>query len=88
MRAIALLLTASLAACRSGDKAPATVSATAADTALAPALAAITNDGLMDHTKALSDDSLEGRALATPGEEKIVACLQRQFIARTRHEDP
>jgi len=80
-RAIALLLTASLAACSSGDKAPAVVSATAADTVLAPALAAITADGLMDHTRALSDDSLEGRAPATPGEEKTVAYLQRQFTA-------
>ena len=57
------------------------MSATAADTVLAPALAAITADGLMDHTRALSDDSLEGRAPATPGEEKTVAYLQRQFTA-------
>ena len=65
--ALALVLTASLASCSSGDK--------------APALSAITADGLMAHTKALSDDSLEGRAPATPGEEKTVAYLQRQFTA-------
>ncbi len=80
-RALALVLTASLAACTSGDKAPASAGAGVADTALAPALAAITADGLMAHTKALSDDSLEGRAPATPGEEKTVAYLQRQFTA-------
>ena len=79
--AVALILTASLAACSSGDTAPTSERATGADTVLAPALAAITADGLMAHTKALSDDSLEGRAPATPGEQKTVAYLQRQFAA-------
>ena len=78
-RAVVLALTAVLAGCSSGDNAPAPEGAVGADAALAPALAAITADGLMVHTKALSDDSLEGRAPATPGEEKTIAYLQRQF---------
>ena len=78
-RAVVLALTAVLAGCSSGDNAPAPEGAAGADAALAPALAAITADGLMVHTKALSDDSLEGRAPATPGEEKTIAYLQRQF---------
>ena len=80
-RSIVLALTASLAGCGSGDNAPTPEGGTGADAALAPALAAITADGLMVHTKALSDDSLEGRAPATPGEEKTIAYLQRQFTA-------
>lgn len=79
--AVALILTASLAACSSGDTAPTSERATGADPVLAPALAAIAADGLMAHTKALSDDSLEGRAPATPGEQKTVDYLQRQFAA-------
>ena len=78
-RAVVLALTAVLAGCSSGDNAPAPEGAAGADAALAPALAAITADGLMVHTKALSDDSLEGRAPATPGEDKTIAYLQRQF---------
>ena len=78
-RAVVLALTAVLAGCSSGDNAPAPKGAAGADAALASALAAITADGLMVHTKALSDDSLEGRAPATPGEEKTIAYLQRQF---------
>jgi len=63
-----------------GDKAPLSASrAAVGDSALAPALAAITADGLMRHTKALGDDSLEGRAPASPGEDKAVAYLVNQF---------
>ncbi len=63
-----------------GDKAPLSAARDAAgDSAIAPALAAITADGLMRHTKALGDDSLEGRAPASPGEDKAVAYLVRQF---------
>ena len=83
-RAVALGLAATLtalSACSSGDAAPGSASAPSIDAALAPALAAITADGLMAHTKALSDDSLEGRAPATPGEDKTVAYLQSQFAA-------
>jgi len=83
-RGVALGLAATLtalSACSSGDAAPGSASAPSVDAALAPALAAITADGLMAHTKALSDDSLEGRAPATPGEDKTVAYLQSQFAA-------
>jgi Zn-dependent M28 family amino/carboxypeptidase len=66
-----------LAAC-AGDKAP--IAAGGVDSAaIAPALAAITADGLMGHTKALGDDSMEGRGPATPGEDKAVAYLMNQF---------
>lgn len=67
-----------------GDKAPVNAASTADSTAaaaIAPALAAITADGLMSHTKALGDDSLEGRAPASPGEDKAVAYLIGQFKA-------
>ena len=75
----ALLGVASLAAC-AGDKAPIADGSTSVDNAaIAPALSAITADGLMRHTKALGDDSLEGRAPATPGEDKAVAYLVDQF---------
>ena len=83
-RAVALGLAATLtalSACSSGDAAPGSANAPSVDAALAPARAAITADGLMAHTKALSDDSLEGRAPATPGEDKTVAYLQSQFAA-------
>jgi len=69
----------SLVAC-AGDKPPLAEGGSAGDNAaIAPALAAITAEGLMTHTKALGDDSLEGRAPATPGEEKTVAYLIDQF---------
>ena len=68
-----------LPAC-AGDKAPIAAGTTAVDNAaIAPALTAITADGLIKHTKALGDDSLEGRAPATPGEDKAVAYLINQF---------
>jgi len=76
--------TVTLAAC-AGDKAPGAPATSAAGTptadsvALSPGMAAITADGLLRHTKALSDDSLEGRAPATPGEDKAVAYLVNQF---------
>ncbi|MEQ1692380.1 MAG: M28 family metallopeptidase, partial [Gemmatimonas sp.] len=67
-----------LAAC-AGDKAPIAASNGADSAAIAPALAAITAEGLMAHTKDLGDDSLEGRGPATPGEDKTVAYLMNQF---------
>ncbi|MEI6740509.1 MAG: M28 family metallopeptidase [Gemmatimonadaceae bacterium] len=67
-----------LAAC-AGDPAP--VDSAATTGAIAPALAAITADGLLQHVRALSDDSLEGRKPGTPGEEKAVAYLTNQFKA-------
>lgn len=66
-----------LAAC-GGDKAPVANAGNDA-AAIAPALQSITADGLLAHTKALSDDSLEGRGPATPGEDKAVNYLISQF---------
>src|SRR5262249_37307510 len=39
----------------------------------------ITADGILQHIKDLSADSMEGRAPGTPGEEKAVAYMQSQF---------
>jgi len=61
----------------SGDNAAATASSAAIDTAGA----AITADGLLQHIKDLSADSMEGRAPGTPGEDKAVAYIQAQFKA-------
>lgn len=47
--------------------------------ALDPARDALTSAGVMRHIQVLSDDSLEGRAPATPGEEKTVRYLAEQF---------
>ncbi len=81
-RGIGALLLLAAAAC-AGDKDPGAPGATAttdADSAaIAPALASINADDLLRHTKALSDDSLEGRAPATPGEDKAVRYLVDQF---------
>lgn len=80
--ATSLLGALALAAC-AGDKdpgAPGTTATTGSDSAaIAPALAAINADDLLRHTKALADDSLEGRAPATPGEDKAVRYLVDQF---------
>ncbi|MBL0172219.1 MAG: M20/M25/M40 family metallo-hydrolase [Gemmatimonadaceae bacterium] len=80
MRTKFLLVSCAIAlgAC-AGDKAPIAAANGADDAAMAPALASITADGLMAHTKALGDDSLEGRGPATPGEDKAVAYLMNQF---------
>jgi Zn-dependent M28 family amino/carboxypeptidase len=42
---------------------------------------AITADGLLGHIRDLAADSMEGRGPGTPGEEKAVAYLERQFKA-------
>jgi Zn-dependent M28 family amino/carboxypeptidase len=42
---------------------------------------AISADGLLQHIKDLSADSMEGRAPGTPGEDKAVAYMQSQFRA-------
>jgi Zn-dependent M28 family amino/carboxypeptidase len=74
----------SLAACAllacggANDAAPTTANDSAL---LAPALDAITADGLLAHVKALSDDSTEGRAPASPGEEKTIRYLEAQFTS-------
>ncbi len=78
--AVPLILASSLAiAACAGDKAP--VSASATINADSPAAASISAEGLLAHTKALSDDSLEGRGPGTPGEEKAVKYLVGQFKA-------
>ena len=65
-----------LAAC----SAPHPVPSTPADhAALQPALNSISSDGLLSTIKVLSSDEYEGRAPATPGEEKTIAYLTQQF---------
>lgn len=44
-----------------------------------PALTSITTNGILKHIKALSDDSFEGRAPGSPGEEKTIDYLVNQF---------
>ena len=58
------------------DRSPASQSA-AVDTAAH----VITADGLLQHIKDLSADSMEGRAPGTPGEDKTIAYMQSQFKA-------
>jgi Zn-dependent M28 family amino/carboxypeptidase len=65
------------AACTGGEKAGATVSAAATDSASQ----AITSADLLQHIKDLSADSMEGRAPGTPGEVKTIAYLQTQYKA-------
>jgi Zn-dependent M28 family amino/carboxypeptidase len=43
--------------------------------------ASIDPQRLSDHTKALSDDSFEGRGIATPAEDKVIDYLSREFAA-------
>jgi Zn-dependent M28 family amino/carboxypeptidase len=43
------------------------------------ALAAITAEGILAHTRELSSDAYEGRSPGTPGEEKTVQYLTEQF---------
>ena len=81
-----LLLVSSLAAlstaCAGDGASSETASAgdsVSGDPAIAPALAAINAEALMRHTRALGDDSLEGRAPGTPGEDKTVSYLIDQF---------
>ena len=52
---------------------------TGGPTELKPALAAITADGIMEHTKVLSSDEYEGRGPGTKGEELTVKYLTEQF---------
>jgi Zn-dependent M28 family amino/carboxypeptidase len=76
--ALATALVSSLA-CSGGEKASTTDSAS--DSTLAPAMAAITAEGLMAHTAALSADSMEGRAPASPGEDRTVRYIEAQYKA-------
>jgi Zn-dependent M28 family amino/carboxypeptidase len=54
---------------------------TASAPAVTTAAQAITADGLLGQIKDLSADSMEGRAPGTPGEDRTVAYLTRQFQA-------
>jgi Zn-dependent M28 family amino/carboxypeptidase len=82
---------AALAACTPSDSgtpaagADSTAAPFADSAATAPAVAAaaesISAAGLLAHIRALAADSMEGRAPGTPGEEKTVAYLTRQFQA-------
>ena len=68
---------ATIAACAATtDRSPASQGA-AVDTAAQ----VITADGLLQHIKDLSADSMEGRAPGTPGEDKTIAYMQSQFKA-------
>ena len=49
--------------------------------AVTTAAQALTTDGLLQHIKDLSADSMEGRGPGTPGEDKAVAYMQGQFKA-------
>ena len=76
-----------MAACAApADRTPAARSSTfadstASDSAVIAAAKAIDPAELLQHIKDLSADSMEGRAPGTPGEEKAVAYLTRQFQA-------
>lgn len=80
--AAALIL---LAACgkQPDAEAPAVTApaSTAADNALAPALAQIDAAGLLQHIQVLASDEYEGRLPGSPGEDKTVAYLSAQFKA-------
>jgi Zn-dependent M28 family amino/carboxypeptidase len=65
------------AGCAKTPSADASTSTARADTA-AQAIAA---DDLLQHIRDLSDDSTEGRAPGTPGEQKAIAYMQNQFKA-------
>ena len=75
-----LVLAAALAGCSSGDQGAArdtTVSAAA----LAPAMAAITSDNILQHVNRLASDAFEGRGPGTAGEDSSVAYITEQFKA-------
>ena len=83
-RFASLLLATTLVACSTADRAPAdadTLAVFQASDGIADAANAISADSLLQHIKELSADSMEGRAPGTPGEEKAVAYITRQFQA-------
>jgi hypothetical protein len=77
MVAVAIAVFASACAKTSSASGSASTSTAAADTAMQ----AITADSLLQHIRDLSDDSTEGRAPGTPGEQKAIAYMQNQFKA-------
>jgi Zn-dependent M28 family amino/carboxypeptidase len=68
-----MLATVFAAACSPGD------SSAGDSAAIAPALAAITADGILDQINVLAADDFEGRAPGTPGEDKTVEFLVNRF---------
>ena len=85
MGLLAALLAVPLPGCTI-ERNPARNGATAPDSAtVSEAAEAITVDGLLGAVAALSHDSMEGRAPATPGEEKTVAYLTAAFQAAGLH---
>ena len=75
-----MLLATLLAACATGDDASNTFADSAATAQpVATAAQAITAEALLQHVHDLAADSMEGRAPATPCEEKTVAYLTRHF---------
>jgi Zn-dependent M28 family amino/carboxypeptidase len=75
--AAAVMMSGLATACSKTPSASGSRSTAAADTAAQ----AITADSLLQHIRDLSDDSTEGRAPGTPGEQKTIAYLQKQFKA-------
>jgi Zn-dependent M28 family amino/carboxypeptidase len=75
--ALACALAFALASCTKPDAASSSAGIPGADAAAE----AITADGLLQHIKDLSADSMEGRAPGTPGEQKAVAYMEGQFKA-------
>jgi Zn-dependent M28 family amino/carboxypeptidase len=78
------LIALAVAACStSADRAPSSDSAavTQASSGADDAANVMSADSLLQHIKDLSADSMEGRAPGTPGEEKAVAYIARQFQA-------
>ncbi len=80
-RSLPLLAFLAAAACAGGDEAEGTpfADSTAAAQPVTEAAQTITAEQLLAHVRALSSDSMEGRAPGTPGEEKTVAYLTREF---------
>jgi Zn-dependent M28 family amino/carboxypeptidase len=73
------LVPLALAACSRVEHEGASSDPAATTPAVGTAAEAITTEALLAHITALSADSMEGRAPGTPGEEKTVAYLVRQF---------
>ncbi|HVZ78866.1 MAG TPA: M28 family metallopeptidase, partial [Gemmatimonadaceae bacterium] len=76
---LAVASLAALSACKPGGGAAADSTATGPD--VTKAAQAITAQDLLQHTKDLSADSMEGRGPGTPGEDKAVAYITAQFKA-------
>jgi Zn-dependent M28 family amino/carboxypeptidase len=67
-------------ACAPSDNGAARDTTVSAET-LAPGLAAITSESILQYTNRLASDAFEGRAPGTPGEDSTVAYLTEQFKA-------